>query len=257
VLTLQVLHDYSDRETAEAARFDVRWKAAIGAPLDDPGFDPSSLVYWRNRIARSARPDRISDAVRKIVEQTGVLGGRRRRAVDSTVLADAVATQDTVTQLVAAIRKVAREGPGAAGQIGAGCAGHDHSTPGKPAIDWDDPAAKDALVSALVNDANALVAALVETKMDEQAQSALALLALVAGQDVEPAEGSDGTDGRWRIARKVAEDRVISTVDPEARHTRKSPEARRDRYRAPVAAEPDTGTHPDEELTQAPGDENS
>jgi hypothetical protein len=32
----------------------------------------------------------------------------------------------------------------------------------------------------------------------------LALLALVAGQDVEPAERSDGTDGRWRIARKVA-----------------------------------------------------
>ena len=36
VLTLQVLHDYSDRETAEAVRFDVRWKVAIGAPLDDP-----------------------------------------------------------------------------------------------------------------------------------------------------------------------------------------------------------------------------
>ena len=49
VMTLQVLHDYSDRETAEAVRFDVRWKVAIGAPLDDPGFDPSSLVYWRNR----------------------------------------------------------------------------------------------------------------------------------------------------------------------------------------------------------------
>ena len=51
----------------------------------------------------------------------------------------------------------------------------------------------------------------------------MALLALVAGQDVEPAEGSDGRDGRWRIARKVAPDRVISTVDPQARHTRKSP----------------------------------
>jgi IS5 family transposase len=38
-------------------------------------------------------------------------------------------------------------------------------------------------------------------------------LALVAGQHVEPTEGSDGTDGRWRIARKVAPDRVISTVD--------------------------------------------
>ncbi|HEY2263433.1 MAG TPA: IS1182 family transposase [Streptosporangiaceae bacterium] len=256
VLTLQVLHDYSDREAAGAARFDVRWKVAIGAPLDDPGFDPSSLVYWRNRIARSARPHRISDAVRKIVEETGVLRGRRRRAVDSTVLADAVATQDTVTQLVSAIRKVAREVPGAAGQIAAVCTGHDYSRPGKPKIDWDDPAAKDALVSALVNDANALVATFKDRKLDEPAASALALLALVAGQDVEPAEGSDGRDGRWRIARKVAEDRVISVVDPDARHTRKSPEARRDGYRAHVAADPETGIITGEKLTRAAGQEN-
>ena len=257
VLTLQVLHDYSDQETAEAARFDVRWKAAIGVPLDDPGFDPSSLVYWRNRIAKSARPDRISDAVRKVIEQTGVLRGRRRRAVDSTILADAVATQDTVTQMVAAIRKVAREVPGAAEQIARVCTGHDYSRPGKPKIDWDDPAAKDALVSALVSDANAVVAALQDRDLEERAASALALLALVAGQDVEPAEGSDGTDGRWRIAHKVAEDRVISTVDPEARHTRQSPEARRDGYRAHVAADPETGIITDEKLTRAAGTENS
>ena len=257
VLTLQVLHDYSDRETAEAARFDVRWKVAAGAPLDDPGFDPSSLVYWRNRIAKSARPDRISDAVKKVIEETGVLKGRRRRAVDSTILADAVATQDTVTQLVSAIRKVAREVPGAAGQIAAVCTGHDYSRPGKPKIDWDDPAAKDALVTGLVNDANAVVAALQGRHLDERAASALALLALVAGQDVEPAEGSDGTDGRWRIARKVAGDRVISAVDPDARHTRKSPEARRDGYRAHVAADPETGIITDEKLTKAAGQENS
>jgi hypothetical protein len=85
----------------------------------------------------------------------------------------------------------------------------------------------------------------------------VALLALVAGQDVEPAAGSDGTDGRWRIARKVAEDRVISTVDADARHTRKSPEARRDGYRAHVAAEPETGLVTGAELTKAAGDENS
>ncbi len=257
VLTLQVLHDYSDRETAEAARFDVRWKMAAGAPLDDPGFDPSSLVYWRNRIAKSQRPHRISDAVKKVVQETGVLAGRRRRAVDSTILADAVATQDTVTQLVSAIRKVAREVPGAAGQVAAVCTGHDYSKPGKPQIDWEDPAAKDALISALVNDANALVAALRDRDLDERAAAALALLALVAGQDVEPAEGSDGTDGRWRIARKVAEDRVISTVDPDARHTRKSPEARRDGYRAHLAADPETGIITDEKLTRAAGQDNS
>jgi hypothetical protein len=257
VLTLQALHDYSDRETAEAVRFDMRWKAAIGASLDDPGFDPSSLVYWRNRIARSARPQRVNDAVKKVVQQTGILKGRRRRAVDSTILADAVATQDTVTQLISAIRRVAREVPGGAEQIAAVCTGHDYSRPGKPKIDWDDPAAKDALVSALVHDADALVGVFKDAELEEEAASAVALLALLAGQDVEPAEGSDGRDGRWRIARKVAEDRVISAVDPDARHTRKSPEARRDGYRAHVAADPQTGIITDEKLTKASGEENS
>ena len=256
VLTLQTLHDFSDRETAEAVCFDVRWKAAIGAPLDYAGFDPSTLAYWRGRIAKSGRPHRINEAIRKIVEQTGILAGRRRRAVDSTILADAVATQDTVTQLVSAIRKVAREVPGAAEQVAAVCTGHDYSVPGKPKIDWDDPAAKDALVSALVNDANAVVAALAPGDGEPEAP-AVALLALVAGQDVEPAEGSDGTDGRWRIARTVAEDRVISTVDPGARHTRKSGEARRDGYRAHLAADPQIGIITDEKLTKAAGQENS
>ena len=126
------------------------------------------------------------------------------------------------------------------------CTGHDYRRPGKPAIHWDEPGAKDTLVSALVNDANALLEALAgidEDEAEEPVAAALALLALVAGQDVEPAEGSDGTDGRWRIARKVAPDRVISTVDPDARHTRKSPEARRDGYRAHVAAEPKPDHH--------------
>jgi hypothetical protein len=257
VLTLQALHDYSDRETAEAVKFDVRWKAAIGAALDDPGFNPSSLVYWRNRIAKSERPHRVNEAVKTVIEQTGIVKGRRRRAVDSTILADAVATQDTVTQLVSAIRRAGREVPGAAERIAAVCTGHDYSVPGKPKIDWDDPAARDALVSALVNDANTLVAALQGAELDEPAASAVALLALVAGQDVEPAEGSDGTDGRWQIARKVAEDRVISTVDTQARHTRKSPEARRDGYRAHVAGDPETGIITDEKLTGAAGAENS
>src|SRR6185369_14595275 len=165
--------------------------------------------------------------------------------------------QDTVTQLISAICRVRREVPGAGEQIAAVCTGHDYSAPGKPKIDWDDPAAKDALVPALVNDADALVAAFAGADLEEPAASAVALLALVAGQDVEPAEGSDGTGGRWRIARKVAEDRVISTVDPGARHTRKSPEARRDGYRAHLAADPETGIITDEKLTKAAGTANS
>jgi hypothetical protein len=232
-------------------------EVAIGAALDDPGFDPSSLVYWRNRIAKSVRPHRVNDAVRQVIERTGILRGRRRRAVDSTILADAVATQDTVTQLISLIRRVGREVPGAKEQIAAVCTGHDYSRPGKPKIDWDDPAAKDVLVSALVNDANAVVAVFEGADLEEPAASAVALLALVAGQDVEPAEGSDRTDGWWQIARKVAEDRVVSVNDPDARHTRKSPEARRDGYRAHVAAAPETGIISGEKVTKAAGQENS
>jgi hypothetical protein len=80
----------------------------------------------------------------------------------------------------------------------------------------------------------------------EQAE-AVALLALVAGQDVEPGE----RPGSWRIARKVAKDRVISTVDPQARHARKTSTAKRDGYKAHVAAEPETGLVTDCALTAA------
>lgn len=255
VLVLKELFDLSDTQTADALKFDLRWKVACGRSLLQLSFDPSTLVYWRKRIAASDRPDRVFDAVAEVIAQTGILAGRRKRCVDSTVFDDAVATQDTVTQLVAAIRKVARVVPGAGAVIAAACT-LDYGKPGKPPIDWDDPAAKQALVSDLVNDALAVLEALTgpgAPERDTAAADALGLLALVAGQDVEPAEESDGTDGRWRIARRVAPDRVISTVDTQARHTRKSKSKRRDGFRGHVAAEPETGLITDCEMTMAAG----
>ena len=256
VLVLKELYDLSDTQTADALKFDIRWKVACGRSLMQVSFDPSTLVYWRKRIAASQRPDRVFDAVAEVIAQTGILAGRRKRCVDSTVFDDAVATQDTVTQLMAAMRKVARVVPGAAEVIARVCT-LDYSKPGKPDIDWDDPQAKESLVSDLVNDALAVLAVLAGPGAPEREAAeadALGLLALVAGQDVEPAEGSDGTDGRWRIARKVAPDRVISTVDREARHTRKSKSKRRDGFRGHVAAEPETGLITDCEMTMATGD---
>ena len=255
VLVLKELYDLSDPQTADALKYDIRWKVACGRSLTQVSFDPSTLVYWRKRIARSGRPDRVFDAVAEVISQTGVLAGRRKRCVDSTVFDDAVATMDTVTQLVAAMRKVARVVEGAGEVIARVCA-LDYSRPGKPDIDWDDPAAKEGLVSDLVNDALAVLGALAgrdSPERDAAEADALGLLALVAGQDVEPAEDSDGTDGRWRIARKVAPDRVISTVDREARHTRKSKSKRRDGFRGHLAAEPGTGLITDCEMTMAAG----
>jgi hypothetical protein len=165
--------------------------------------------------------------------------------LDSTVLADAVATQDTVTQLVAATRRVRRL-VAAAREVELGGA-HDYDRPGKPDCAWDDPQATQALVAGLVNDALALLAAVAEVDMDDEQAEAVALLALVAGQDVEPGE----RPGSWRIARKVAKDRVISTVDPQARHTRKTNTDKRDGYKAHLATEPETGLVTECALTAA------
>jgi Transposase DDE domain/Transposase domain (DUF772) len=257
VIVLQTLHGLSDEAAAEAVTFDLRWKAACGLAVTAKGFHPTTLTYWRRRLAVSERPNRIFEVVKAVVAQTGVLTGKTRRALDSTVLDDAVATQDTVTQLIAAIRRVAREVPGAAAVTAEHCRAQDYSRPGKPAIAWDDPAAREALVHALVSDAHRLLGHLPDQELGAKAAEAVALLALVAGQDVEPAEGSDGTDGRWRIARRVAEERVISTVDPEARHAHKTRTRRQDGYKAHVAIEPDTGIVTDTALTPAAGPANS
>lgn len=257
VLVLQALQGLSDRETAEALTYDLRWKAACGYGLTDTAFHPSTLTYWRRRLAASKNPHRIMKAIAEVVAETGVLAGKRRRAVDSTVLDDAVARQDTITQLIAAVRRFGRDIPGGQDLLATHAKGYDYTRTGKPDIAWDDQDARDGLVSALVTDALALLAAVDPETLEGRGADAYALLALVAGQDVEPAEDSDGTDGRWRIARKVAPDRMISTVDPDTRHAHKTRSRQQDGFKAHIVIEPDTGLITAAELTKASGPENS
>src|SRR3954466_11970375 len=134
VITLQALHGLSDSETVDAVTFDLRWKAACGLPITAGAFHATTLTYWRRRLAGSERPNRIFEAVKAVVAATGVLAGKTRRALDSTILDDAVATQDTVTQLIAAIRRVRRDVPEAAQIVEAQCTAHDYDDPGKPSI---------------------------------------------------------------------------------------------------------------------------
>jgi hypothetical protein len=256
VITLQALRGLSDAETVDAVTFDLRWKAACGLSVTAGAFHATTLTYWRRRLAASQRPNRIFEAVKAVVAQTGALTGKTRRTLDSTVLDDAVATQDTVTQLIGAIRRVRREVAGAAEVIAGHCNGHDYDDPGKPAIAWDDVDARERLVDALVSDAHLLLGHLPDQDLGPRAAEAVALLALVAGQDVEPVEGSDGTDGRWRIAQRVAADRVISTVDPDTRHVHKTVHRRQDGFKGHLAIEPDTGIITDCALTKATGADN-
>ena len=266
VLVLQALHGLSDREAAEAVTFDLRWKAACGLPVTAPAFHPTTLTYWRTRLARSERPNRVFEAVRELVAATGVLRGKTRRALDSTVLDDAVATQDTVTQLIAAVRRVARTLPdGRLALTAATCSGHDYSRPGKPEIAWDDPVAREELIDGLVRDAHAVLAVVAAAEdagdlvLEGAAADAVGLLALVAGQDVELVDDPENPEGpgRWRIAQRVAPDRVISTVDPESRHAHKTTSRQQDGFKAHVVVEPDTGIVTACAVTKASGEGSS
>jgi IS5 family transposase len=235
VLVLQSLEGLSDRDALQALATDLRWKVAAGLAITDPGFHPTVLTLWRNKLRASDRPERIFDAVRDVIAETNVLANKARRALDSTLLDDAVATQDTVTQLVSMIRRVRSAIPEAAT---AELVGDDYETgSGKPQCAWNDPAARDELVTRLVNDALAVLDAVDGVELDDDQQQLVGLLALVAGQDVEPGD----TEGTWKVERGVAKHRVISTVDPESRHMHKSRSSYRDGYKAHVAVEPDTG----------------
>jgi len=237
VMVLQRLEGLSDREAVERFTFDARWKyAAGGLPFDCPGFAHTVLVDMRARLARSARPKRIFERADEVAREAGLVGVRR--VLDSTPLYDAVATMDTVSLVRSAIRGVlaAAEAeepkPTLRAVLGRD---DDYRKGGKPACDWEDAEARLALVDALAHDGEAVLAALEDQPLSSPLVEAASLLATVLGQDLE-----DGPDGRIRIARRVAHDRVISTVDPEARHGRKTNAHAFDGYKGHVALDPDS-----------------
>jgi DDE family transposase/transposase-like protein DUF772 len=239
VMLLQAFEGLSDREACDRLEVDLRWQAAAGTDVGTAGFHPTALVGMRNRLRASARPRRLFEDTKVAARAAGAMKNRAR-VLDSTPVYDAVATQDTVTQLRAAIRKVLA----ALDQAGSPAAARvrqvlrredDYASAGKPPCDWDDPAARELLVDELVRDAVAALGALDGQSLPLGAVAAADVLALVAGQDVE-----EGDDGVFRIARKTARDRVISTVDTQARHGHKSRHRRFDGYKAHLSVDPDS-----------------
>ena len=236
VMVLQRIEGLSDREAVERFTFDARWKyAAGGLDFDYPGFVHTVLVDMRARLARSDRPDRIFEVTLEAAKAAGLVG--RRRVLDSTPLYDAVATMDTVTLIRSAIRGLLKV---ADAELEAKLRkllrrDDDYAVAGKPVCDYDDAAARAALVDGLARDAMALVAALDGCALEPEVDQAAQLLATVAGQDLDR-----GTDGVFRIARRVATDRVISTVDPQARHGHKTSAHGFDGYKGHIAIDPDS-----------------
>jgi hypothetical protein len=239
VMVLQRLDGLSDREAVERYAFDARWRYAAGAGgYGGAGwarFAHTVLVDMRARLRDSKRPDRIFEVALAAAHAAGLVG--RRRVLDSTPLYDAVATMDTVTLIRSALRgllKVVDTELGAE-LAGALLSGDDYASPAKPVIDWDDRVAREELIDSRARDGYAVLARLDGRELAAEVAQAGALLATVLGQDLET-----GQDGVFRIARRVARDRVISTVDPDTRHGHKTQARGFDGYKGHAAIDPDT-----------------
>jgi hypothetical protein len=218
----------------------VRWRYAAGvadavAGEETASFAHTVLVDFRARLRRSQDPDRIFRVTCALARQVGLVGVRR--VLDSAPLEDAVTTQDTVTMLRGAIRGLLRAcPPELAGKVGGLLRrDDDYAAAGKPACDWEDRVAREELVDALVRDGYRAHFALRGERLDPRVAEAAALLATVTGQDIE-----ETSDGRFRIFEGTAPDRVISTVDPQARHGHKTAAHGFDGYKAHVAVDPDS-----------------
>jgi hypothetical protein len=236
VMVLQRFEGLSDREAVDRFSFDIRWKyAAGGLEFTYPSFVHTVLVDMRERLRMSREPDRIFERVLEVARAAGTVG--RRRVLDSTPLYDAVATQDTVTLIRSAIRGLlaVADGPLELELRGVLKRDDDYAKAGKPVCDWEDKAAREALVDALAREAYALLAVLHDRTLTLEVRQAAALLATVVGQDLEQSE-----EGIFRIAKRVAEDRVISTVDTEARHGRKTTARGFDGYKGHISIDPDS-----------------
>jgi len=237
VMVLQRLEGLSDREAVDRFAFDARWKyAAGGLDFDYPGFAHTVLVDMRARLAGSDRPNRIFETTLEVARSAGLVG--RTRVLDSTPLYDAVATMDTITLIRSAIRAVLGAGAGAGltdALRGVITSGDGYASTAKPIIDWDDPTAREQLIDSRARDGMAMAALLDGLELDGPLHNAARLLATVLGQDLAP-----GEDGVFRIQRKVARDRVISTVDTETRHGHKTSARGFDGYKGHIAVDPDS-----------------
>ena len=184
VMVLQALEGLSDRDAIRALSDADRLEGRLR-----PGARRSGLRLHESHLLARPAPQLWPSRTDPRRRPPGRRRDRRaekkhRRALDSTILDDAVATQDTVTQIISAIRRVRAEIP----RLEALELGQDYSTARKPVIDWSDAEVRDGLVSALVKDATTLLDAVDDEAPDQDQADALGLLALVSAQGVEPGE---------------------------------------------------------------------
>jgi len=251
-LLLQNYSRASDEEAAERARYDLRWKVALGIGVDDKPFVKSTLQAFRARLLLHKAERQIFDESIAAAKRDGVFKGRKLKvALDTTPIFGRGAVKDTYNLLADGIRQLVRALAGLSEQKPEDWAqAHDlsryygTSIKGEAEIDWDDEAARQAFLDGIVVDGERLLAVAERTGAGYEPDSAercrvgeaARLLRQLLIQDVERT-----ADGRAVLKDGVARDRISSVTDPEMRHGRKSASGKFTGHKGAVAVDTASG----------------
>ncbi len=238
VLLLQHRTGASDEQAMEAVAWDLRWKVALGLPVDHQGWHPTSLTKFRARLLLHGKEALALENTLRLAEEIGLLDGAAEQIIDSTPMLGAAATQDTVRLVRHGVRKlldaVAAIDTDAGRRLGDGLE-FDYARPNdKPDCRWREKAARERMLTRVAQDAERALGAVEHADGllgEEKIAEAHRLLRELIGQDFD----IDST-GIPRLHRGTASGRIISTVDPEMRHGRKSQHQRFDGYKLSATA---------------------
>ena len=242
VMLLQHRTGASDEQAMECVAWDLRWKVALGLPVDHQGWHPTSLTRFRARLLLHKKEGLALENTLRLAEDLGMLDGRAEQIIDSTPMLGAVATQDTVRLVRHGVRKLldaVRVADGEAGELLEGGLEFDYGRPGeKPDCRWRERAERERMLTRVAQDAERALVAVEQSEGlldDESVGAAHQLLRELIGQDFEIDQ-----DGVPRLYRGTRNDRIISTVDTQMRHGRKSSQQRFDGYKLSAAATNDS-----------------
>ncbi len=249
VLLLQFHDDVGDEEAVERLRYDLRWKVALGLPLDYQGFHPTSLVVFRRQLLKYGKERYAFERFLRVAREAGFLPEKVCQLLDSSPMKGAGATQDTYTLLRKGIRRLLKAMGFSVPEKRRGLQADLRrylDSDKKAEIDWSDPKARADELGRLVRDADAVLELAVSQADDEEVRTIGWMLTKMLGDDVVT-----GEDGQPKLGEGVARDRLISWTDPEMRHGRKSKASRWDGDKLQVAEEPESELITEVEVTDA------
>jgi hypothetical protein len=269
LLLLQLRYGCGDEDAVENLNYDVRWQYACSLRQEQCDIHPTTLSKLRLRLMFGTidrekinelkaqgillRDMPAYDIVRWILDgavEMGILTQDTVRGIDSTAIFGAAAVQDSYRLMFQGLREAIEAHAGVATQeqhnelLSALRRGEYTSERKKPDIDWNDPAARQALLVDYLEDTVAVLAACRESG-DPQVQAAMAQLAKLVGQDL------DLSSGEVELLQGVAPNRQCSTVDPEMRHGRKSASKRFTGSKGHIVIDPESELITDVEVTPA------